>query len=69
MTLGGMLAGLGASLIVATPAAWVCFLIWLVLVSLLQELEDWELRGRIPAARDYHARTRRYIPRRTVRRL
>lgn len=68
MALGGILAGLGASLIVATPAAWICFLTWLVLVNLLQELEEWELRGRIPAAGDYHARTWRYLPRRAVRR-
>jgi protein-S-isoprenylcysteine O-methyltransferase Ste14 len=68
MTLAGILAGLGASLIVATQAAWMCFLAWLVLVNLLQELEDWELRGRIPAARDYHARTRRYLPRRPAQR-
>ena len=64
MALGGILIALGASLIVGTSAAWTCFLAWLVLANLLQELEDWELRGRIPAARDYHARTRRYLPRR-----
>jgi protein-S-isoprenylcysteine O-methyltransferase Ste14 len=67
MALGGALAGLGASLIVETPSAWLCFLTWLILANLLQELEDWELRGRIPAARDYQARTPRYLARRRNR--
>jgi len=63
MALGAMLAGLGATLIVATPAAWLCYLTWLLLASVLLELEEWELRGRIPAARKYLARTPRYLPR------
>jgi protein-S-isoprenylcysteine O-methyltransferase Ste14 len=68
MALGGIVAGLGATLIVETPAAWLCYLAWVFLASLLLELEEWELRGRIPAARDYHARTPRYFPRRVVSR-
>jgi protein-S-isoprenylcysteine O-methyltransferase Ste14 len=64
MALGAILAGLGATLIVETPAAWLCYLTWLVLASLLQELEEWELRGRVPAARAYQERTPRYLPRR-----
>ena len=64
MALGAILAGLGASLIVETPASWLCYLTWLGLASLLQELEEWELRGRVPAARAYHSRTPRYLPRR-----
>jgi hypothetical protein len=62
MALGAILAGLGATLIVETPAAWLCYLTWLALASLLQELEEWELRGRVPAAREYHSRTPRYLP-------
>ena len=64
MTLGAIVAGMGATLIVDTPAAWLCYLTWLALASLLQELEEWELRGRIPAAREYQSRTPRYLPRR-----
>jgi hypothetical protein len=64
VALGAIVAGLGATLIVETPAAWLCYLTWLVLASLLQELEEWELRGRVPAAREYQARTPRYLPRR-----
>lgn len=63
MALGAMLAGLGATFIVSTLSAWLCYLVWLALASLLLELEEWELRGRIPAARDYFVHTPRYLPR------
>jgi protein-S-isoprenylcysteine O-methyltransferase Ste14 len=63
IALGFIIAALGTSLIVGTPQAWVCFGVWLVLSQILLEIEEWELRNRIPAAIGYHARTPRYIPR------
>ena len=62
MALGFSLALVGATAIVGTRPAWVCFLGWLVLSQILLELEEWELRSRIPAAKGYQDRTPRYLP-------
>lgn len=61
--LGLILLALGATLVVATVPAWVCFLLWLVLILFQLEVEEWELHQRLPAARDYLKRTPRYLPR------
>lgn len=63
MDLGAILALLGVTAIVDTSSAWVCFWTWLALANFSFELEEWELRARIPAARDYMRKTPRYIPR------
>jgi protein-S-isoprenylcysteine O-methyltransferase Ste14 len=62
MGLGWMIAGLGATLQAGGTAAWVCYAIWSVLVNVFFELEEWELRTRIPAARQYLKQTPRYLP-------
>ncbi len=67
MAMGWALAGLGASAIVGTRPAWICYAVWLVLQWLLLLMEEWELRGRLPAARDYFRRTPRFLPRRVRR--
>ncbi len=67
MALGWALAGLGASAIVGTRPAWVCYAIWLVLQWLLLLMEEWELRARLPAGPDYFGHTPRFIPRRLRR--
>ena len=67
MALGFILAALGATLVVGTRSAWLCFLVWLAFSQILLELEEWELRSRIPAARGYHERTPRYLPKGALR--
>ena len=67
MGLGWMIAGLGATLQSNRTAPWVCCAIWLVLVHVSFELEEWELRARIPAAEDYLKHTPRYLPCRLLR--
>jgi protein-S-isoprenylcysteine O-methyltransferase Ste14 len=54
---------LGASLIANSVQAWVCLALWTFYASVLLELEEWELAGRIPAAREYFQSTPRYLPR------
>ena len=61
--LGLMMVALGATLVVDTFPAWVCFFVWLILTHLQLEVEEWEMRHRLPGARDYLKRTPRYIPR------
>lgn len=60
---GLMAVALGATLIVNTSPAWVCFLVWLILTHFQLEVEEWEMRHRLPGARDYLKRTPRYLPR------
>jgi protein-S-isoprenylcysteine O-methyltransferase Ste14 len=64
MGLSFIAATLGATLIVNSIQAWTCFVLWGLLVSVLLELEEWELASRIPAAGEYFRSTPRYIPRR-----
>lgn len=61
--LGWTLIGLGASLVLGTSPAWACLIVWLILDLAVVELEEWELRQRLPAAGEYFARTGRYCPR------
>ena len=51
--LGLMVVALGATLVVDTLPAWVCFFVWLVLTHIQLEVEEWEMRHRLPGARDY----------------
>jgi hypothetical protein len=62
MGLGWMIVGLGATLQVGGVAPWVCYAVWLVLAHISFELEEWELRARIPAAGEYLRQTPRYLP-------
>lgn len=61
--LGLMMVALGATLVVDTLPAWVCFFVWLILTHIQLEVEEWEMRLRLPGARDYLKRTPRYVPR------
>jgi hypothetical protein len=55
MGLSYYVALLGATLIANSIQAWTCLALWGVYASVLLELEEWELAGRIPAAREYRA--------------
>lgn len=59
---GLMLMGLGLAFLVDTIVVWVCFVLWLVIVHLLLELREWEIKQRFPECRDYLQRTPRYLP-------
>lgn len=63
MAVGGMLLGLGFSLIVSTKAGWLCYGAWLLISQMLLELEEWELRSRNKDAWKYLQGTPRYLPR------
>ena len=41
---GAMLVALGLVLLVDTIVLWVCFLLWLIIVHLVLELREWEMR-------------------------
>jgi len=60
---GVMLMALGAALLVDTIVLWVCFGLWLVILHLVLELREWEMKQRFPECRDYLQRTPRYLPR------
>ncbi|NIS82753.1 MAG: hypothetical protein GTO14_21720 [Anaerolineales bacterium] len=62
MGLGLIILGLGVVLILDAKSTWTWLLVWLIVSQPLQELEEWELRHRIPGAKDYLRKTPRYIP-------
>lgn len=64
MTLGCGLALSGATLLAGTLAAWACLILAAVLVCLLQEFDDLELRSRVAWVAEQHRRIPRLIPRR-----
>lgn len=59
----GML-GVGAAMALGASALWVWSAAWFLLSLPLFELEEWELRARLPLADGYLERTPRYLPRR-----
>jgi protein-S-isoprenylcysteine O-methyltransferase Ste14 len=63
MGLGIYLVGIGAALISGKDSVWVWLGAFFVLSLLLFELEEWELRQRLPEASDYLDKTPRFIPR------
>lgn len=63
MGMGVYLMGVGAALVSGKDSVWVWLAVFFVVSLLLFELEEWELRQRIPDASDYLARTPRFIPR------
>ncbi|MEA1977313.1 MAG: methyltransferase [Chloroflexota bacterium] len=63
MGVGIGLVALGLALLTNNPAGWVWLLAWAILSPLLFELEEWELKMRLPGAEDYFNRTPRYLPR------
>lgn len=63
MGVGLYLVGIGAALVSGKDAVWVWLGVYFVLSLLLFELEEWELRKRVPDAADYLAKTPRFIPR------
>jgi protein-S-isoprenylcysteine O-methyltransferase Ste14 len=63
MGVGLYLIGIGAALISGKDTVWVWLGVFLVLSLVLFELEEWELRQRIPEAESYLAQTPRFIPR------
>lgn len=69
MGLGWMIAMLGATLQSEGLPPWICYFGWLLLVNISFELEEWELKARIPAAREYLQNTPRYFPLGTLRQL
>ncbi|TEU00844.1 MAG: hypothetical protein E3J30_01970 [Anaerolineales bacterium] len=54
---------LGLALLTNSQASWVWLLSWAIISPLLFELEEWELKMRLPGAEDYFSRTPRYLPR------
>ncbi len=63
MGVGIGLIALGLALLTNNQASWVWLLVWAILSPLLFELEEWELKMRLPGAEDYFSRTPRYLPR------
>jgi len=57
------LIALGPALLTNNQSSWVWLLAWAILSPLLFELEEWELKMRLPGAEDYFNRTPRYLPR------
>ena len=68
MTLGCGLALFGATLLAGTLAAWACLIVAAVLVCLLQEFDDRELRTRVAWVAEQHRDIPRLFPRRVLRR-
>jgi len=64
MDAGVLVVSVGAALVQGSPGAWMWSLLWIPLSLALSELEEWELRNRIPAAGAYFDHTPRYLPRR-----
>lgn len=63
MGAGMYLVAIGAALISGKQAVWTWLGVFVVLSLLLFELEEWELRQRMPEASEYLAKTPRFIPR------
>ena len=63
MGVGIGLIALGLAVLTGSQASWVWLLTWVILSPLLFELEEWELKMRLPGAEDYFSRTPRYLPR------
>jgi protein-S-isoprenylcysteine O-methyltransferase Ste14 len=64
LALGWLSVGLGSTMVVGTAQAWVCYLAEGVAALILMELDDWDLRSRLPAFTRYCRRTPRFFPRR-----
>jgi len=62
MFIGTALFFLGVTLLLSRDALWIWMAAWVVLSQPLLELEEWELRLRFPMAKEYYARTGRYLP-------
>lgn len=60
--LGMTLISGGTALIIDAPSVWVWFVVWWILTQFLFELEEWEIKIRIPSAQVYFERTPRYLP-------
>jgi len=54
---------LGLAFLTNSQASWIWLLAWAIISPLLFELEEWELKTRLPGAEDYFSRTPRYLPR------
>ena len=63
MGAGFGIIALGLALVTNNQANWVWLLGWVVVSPLLSELEEWELKMRIPGAAAYFRSTPRYVPR------
>jgi protein-S-isoprenylcysteine O-methyltransferase Ste14 len=63
MATGLGIIALGLALVTINRASWVWLLGWAILSPLLSELEEWELKERIPGAAAYFRQTPRYLPR------
>lgn len=59
---GFAVMGLGAALVSENTSMWIWLGVWFLLWQPLFELEEWELRARLPRAQAYFAQTPRYIP-------
>ena len=66
MTLGWAMLAAGLALTTVRIEGWIWLGVWVLLAQPLLELEEWELRRRIPDAASYLDRTPRYfkLPRR-----
>ena len=62
MFIGVALFFIGVALLLSRDALWIWMAAWIVFSQPLLELEEWELRLRFPSAKEYYARTGRYIP-------
>jgi protein-S-isoprenylcysteine O-methyltransferase Ste14 len=67
MTLGAGLALLGATLLTGTIPAWACLLAVVPVALVLQEIDERELRARLPWLAEQHRRIPRFLPRRLRR--
>jgi protein-S-isoprenylcysteine O-methyltransferase Ste14 len=65
MTFGCGLALFGATILAGTMGGWGCLILAGVLVCVLQEVDDRELRSRVAWVAEQHRRIPRLIPRRT----
>ena len=63
MGVGIGLIALGLAFLTNSQAIWVWLLAWTIISPLLFELEEWELKMRLPDAADFLTRTPRYLPR------
>ncbi len=63
MGVGIGIIAFGLALLVNNQANWVWLLAWIIISPLLFELEEWELKMRLPGAANYLSRTPRYLPR------
>jgi hypothetical protein len=61
MMVGMAMLAIGVSITTMQIQGWIWFGVWFLLAQPLAELEEWELRSRLPAAADYLARTPRYF--------